>query len=232
MSGTPTLPAQPIKIVPGDELHLTILGAPFGFNFLTGKDRQDMLAYGRAVWTAALASGATQPSEQAEEDAAVIDKLARLLAGVAIALKGDELPLHRHGYHDLPELAAKLRLEVDLCRHLYRSQATPPTGETQAVPSDAARDVLAERQRQIMSEGWTPEHDDAHDGGTLAVAAAYYALNDVSHTYGSVSWPWASEWLKDKGPRRNLVRAGALIIAEIERLDRAALATQPPKDKP
>lgn len=57
-------PAEPVapgrrevkKVIPGDELHLTILGAPYGFNFLTGKDRQDVLAFGRAVWAAALAA--------------------------------------------------------------------------------------------------------------------------------------------------------------------------------
>lgn len=53
------------KIQPGDEIHLTILGAEEGFNFLMGKDRQDMLSYGRKVWNAALASATTitPPSE-------------------------------------------------------------------------------------------------------------------------------------------------------------------------
>lgn len=38
-------------------------------------------------------------------------------------------------------------------------------------------------------------------------------------------WPlsWAKSWLKPKDRRRDLIRAAALIIAEIERLDRAAL---------
>jgi len=35
----------------------------------------------------------------------------------------------------------------------------------------AALDVLAERRRQIEAEGWTPEHDDEHDAGALALAA-------------------------------------------------------------
>ena len=33
-------------------------------------------------------------------------------------------------------------------------------------------------------------------------------------------WPWSLDWWKPKDPRRDLVRAGALIVAEIERLDR------------
>ncbi|NPW56957.1 hypothetical protein HPR97_34090, partial [Pseudomonas aeruginosa] len=35
-------------------------------------------------------------------------------------------------------------------------------------------------------------------------------------------WPWDEEWWKPKSARENLVRAGALVLAEIERLDRSA----------
>jgi hypothetical protein len=33
-------------------------------------------------------------------------------------------------------------------------------------------------------------------------------------------WPWGGNWWKPKGRRRDLVRAAALIVAEIERIDR------------
>lgn len=42
------------KMIPGDDKHLTLVMAPFNLNFFTGKDRDDVLAYGRAVWAAAL----------------------------------------------------------------------------------------------------------------------------------------------------------------------------------
>lgn len=100
--------------------------------------------------------------------------------------------------------------------------------------SAALEDVATERQRQIESDGFTPEHDDSHVIGDLAVAAACYALIGASKITGQHStwaeiyfesgkdlWPWDNEWLKPKDVRRDLVRAGALIIAEIERLDRA-----------
>lgn len=32
--------------------------------------------------------------------------------------------------------------------------------------------IAAERQRQIEEEGWTPDHDDQHTNGELALAAA------------------------------------------------------------
>lgn len=101
--------------------------------------------------------------------------------------------------------------------------------------TNAARDVLAERRRQVDAEGWTPEHDDEHADGQMADAAGYYALYAGSDDYHRAAmamrahgmapsgWPWGPEWFKPaEGRRRMLVKAGALIIAEIERLDRAA----------
>ncbi|WP_175712160.1 hypothetical protein [Burkholderia ambifaria] len=102
--------------------------------------------------------------------------------------------------------------------------------EPRAEVTDAARDVLAERRRQVDDEGWTPEHDDEHNGGEMASAAASYAQRAGMHEAGAMVgpcpqppkfWPWDNEWWKDAGARRNLVKAGALILAEIERIDRA-----------
>jgi hypothetical protein len=105
-------------------------------------------------------------------------------------------------------------------------------------------EIAVERHRQIEVEGWTPGHDDGHAYGELAMAAAAYACHtehreqiDVfaERVGGGRSrvgwflphhllWPWASEWWKPTSRRRDLVKAAALIIAEIERLDRAATA--------
>lgn len=94
----------------------------------------------------------------------------------------------------------------------------------------ALADVAAERQRQIEAEGWAPEHDDEHRNGELATAAACYAAPGAvewgswtSRARRSLKWPWDRRWWKPKGDRRDLVRAAALIIAEIERLDRVRL---------
>lgn len=87
-------------------------------------------------------------------------------------------------------------------------------------------DIAAERRRQIDTEGWTVEHDDEHDAGQLASAAACYALAAVmdspsaNDTTCARYWPWERKWWKPTDRRRNLVKAGALIVAEIERLDR------------
>jgi hypothetical protein len=89
-------------------------------------------------------------------------------------------------------------------------------------------EVAAERQRQKEKEGWSEDHDDGHDNGGLADAAACYAaggsiyrvLNHDSRNLQSV-WPWEEHDWKPKDRRRDLVRAAALIVAELERMDRA-----------
>lgn len=103
---------------------------------------------------------------------------------------------------------------------------------------DVIREIAAERRRQIEKEGWTPEHDDEHSKGEMAQAAACYA--DPRPTLQKkwtvlayadnggrdamcklpTRWPWDAQWWNPKDRRRDLIRAAALIIAEIERLDR------------
>lgn len=96
--------------------------------------------------------------------------------------------------------------------------------------------IAAERKRQIEQEGWTPEHDDEHNDASLAVAGACYAgmahfLNKAEDEHErqvmteeaapSVMWPWATSWWKPSADSiRNLEKAGALIAAEIDRLER------------
>ncbi|WP_244859015.1 hypothetical protein [Pseudomonas aeruginosa] len=82
-------------------------------------------------------------------------------------------------------------------------------------------DVQAERRRQIEAEGWTPEHDDLYCAAELPRAAAAYILNGANDEAPAI-WPFVAKWWKPRDARSNYVRASALILAEIERLDRAA----------
>jgi hypothetical protein len=85
--------------------------------------------------------------------------------------------------------------------------------------------IEAERARQLTDEGFTFDHDACHAPGELALAAAAYALGDVD------LWPFEPEAFKpsrctpmpaDEGAAElllhDLVRSGALIAAEIDRL--------------
>lgn len=85
-------------------------------------------------------------------------------------------------------------------------------------------EVLDERRRQVYPEGYSTEHDDDHEEGDLAAAAACYAIYPHMIVYPNQEkvWPWGG---KDGEPkiherRRSLVIAAALLVAEIERLDR------------
>lgn len=102
-------------------------------------------------------------------------------------------------------------------------------------------EIAAERERQVAEEGWSADHDDHHTDRSLAAAAASYAwlasLHELSrkeqirrrsfresgvHATIHDLWPrsWADKWFKPKTRRRDLIRAAALIVAEIERIDR------------
>ena len=87
---------------------------------------------------------------------------------------------------------------------------------------NAINDIASERERQISERGYTQAHDDEMNGdGELVLAAVCYAkeaagLNRERPQY----WPWSDFAWKPGGYRQNLVKAAALIAAEIDRIDR------------
>lgn len=97
-----------------------------------------------------------------------------------------------------------------------------------------AMEICRERERQMQGEGYDTLHDDEHTNGEIANAAAHYAAtktpffvqNDSTQRPEYVrAWPWAKEFDKKNKPthprRKQLIIAAALILAEIERIDRA-----------
>lgn len=105
--------------------------------------------------------------------------------------------------------------------------------------------IAAERQRQIEKEGWTHDHDEEHKMGELTEAAKCYATVGAAIIRGSsaeewpvsmfdgfndsiVEWPWEDEsWKPAASAERNLIKAGALIAAELDRLHRRAATPSP-----
>lgn len=67
---------------------------------------------------------------------------------------------------------------------------------------------IAERERQVVEEGYTSAHDEREGALNLLNAASYYL-----GVKGNASWPWNRQYYKPKGAVRNLVRAGALVMA-------------------
>lgn len=97
-----------------------------------------------------------------------------------------------------------------------------------ALATKAGLDVLGERARQRRMEGYDDAHDDGHSDFSLSSAAIAYILDaklrgTTGHGFDSfppTEWPWMKMDWKPKGIRQSLVVAAALLLAEIERLDR------------
>jgi hypothetical protein len=99
----------------------------------------------------------------------------------------------------------------------------PPVLEV--VIADGATLIQQERQRQVESEHWTPENDDCHTTFELSRAALCYVFSVVNRLFVANWWPWDWSWYKPSDDKiRNLVKAGALLAAEIDRLQRRAAA--------
>ncbi len=90
------------------------------------------------------------------------------------------------------------------------------------------QDIKRKRQRQVVVHGWSRRHDDEeHNDGSLATAAIPYIQSANRQLLGltdeelQVYWPWAEGDPNLNQPRRELLlNAAALLVAEIERLDR------------
>lgn len=95
-----------------------------------------------------------------------------------------------------------------------------------SIASRGALDILAERKRQVEVEGYDAEHDrnNSVTPTTLGNAAIAYIASSwppfiSENDRPPATWPWPRKWWKPKDRRSNLVRAGALIAASIDRYD-------------
>ncbi|MBZ9559032.1 MULTISPECIES: hypothetical protein [unclassified Modicisalibacter] len=137
----------------------------------------------------------------------------------------------------VPQRSLERFLDYEVRRQIgrLRHEGMAQTQDFYDIPTRASGDVLAERRRQVEVEGWEPSHDDTHRSAEMVRAAIGYAnLAALQGRYGVPDttdlslyiphdWPWATGWWKpSRSARRNLIKAAALLLAEIERLDRAA----------
>lgn len=115
-------------------------------------------------------------------------------------------------------------LQTASIRWLADAMAAEARRET----SPVINEVAAEREAQRARFG--DSHDDERDGGELARAAACYALPPIERTHllvVTLLWPFESESWKPGPRRRELIKAAALLVAEIERIDRFAARPAP-----
>ncbi|HFH3077181.1 hypothetical protein [Pseudomonas aeruginosa] len=178
-----------------------------------------------------------------EEGAAKQASLCDLVGQVSAIVRERRVPLlSRSQAEDAPVIGCLCGMPMteghhspDGCSSLEEF-ATHSDQAQHSVPR-AWLDVQAERRRQVEAEGWTPEHDDEHSYCQMGRAAACYALagssapNDgTAALLVSLAWPWDEQWWKPSTARRDLVKACALALAEIERLDRATATQGGPRD--
>ncbi len=204
-------------------------------NFYGPSSRQRAEEY--AAWkNAALAAAPTPAGEGVEPSKERWTRYTRVICR-ALGLNPDDY-VEGHGVLSTASNWSKYRpaalaamQEAD--REARPAQPTLAAGTDEAlrvaiVPSKAAQDVFEERRRQVDVEGWTPKHDDEHARGELLDAALCYVQRRSDARIFSrpveptapARWPWELSWWKPKDERHDLVKAGALILAELERLDR------------
>lgn len=167
---------------------------------LADKDRDIAVLRGR------LADMNAKHPEESCYAVAVWDRLRGKIAALVQVLM-------RYGQHD-PGCPALLLLKKECVCGLDQAASAEVT-VTGAIVA-----VLAERRRQTEGEGFTEAEDDEQADGALAKAAGCYALYGQVGQVPPDEWPFDAEWWKPRTRRRDLVRAAALLIAEIERLDR------------
>lgn len=75
--------------------------------------------------------------------------------------------------------------------------------------------IAEERNRQMEKLGWSAENDDRWVNGELVDAALVYLPIPIVR-----DWPWSGSRPSLRDQKSNLVKAGALISAELDRLNR------------
>ena len=79
--------------------------------------------------------------------------------------------------------------------------------------------IADERKRQVEVEGWSQEHDNQHDPMEFIRAAKAYLMIDTDYITRVGMWPWTGGSFKPKDTIKDLIRAGALIAAAIDRIN-------------
>lgn len=194
-------------------------------------------------WAGAMAGEAGEACNAAKKLKRVEDQIANINHEAGRSLT-DIDTARRHVAREVADtmlygfcLAARVGIDIapvliDVFNRKSEEYGFPERVGLPASPAETGVSLIAaERQRQMAVEGWTPEHDDEHKQEELLMAAYAYIAKawsgpTVDMIVPPACWPWSRSWWKPSPDKtRNLVKAGALIAAEIDRLNR--LPTSP-----
>lgn len=193
----------------------------------------------RDAWRAATGLASLTPEQAGERIDAMDDRLADaegVISHLCEHTSHDDYCGVFRGIGNDPPRECTCGLDAALARVAAWREGT--STNYSAFPNGSGVSLIAaERKRQVEVEGYNPEHDDEHLYGDLADAAACYAIVGAATSHGAtardfpislihqgdaLTWPWDDDdWKPSDDPIRNLVKAGALIAAEIDRLQRA-----------
>lgn len=90
---------------------------------------------------------------------------------------------------------------------------------------DVLIEVARERRRQIAEKGYSSAKDDRHTDGELVEAAIWYLEEAYDMLETGISWPWPNWQTPGRTQKEAITKACALLVAEIERLDRLDVRT-------
>lgn len=186
-------------------------------------------------WVACVACGLDAPTETGQTEAEAVAYWNRRAApalpqDVAAQIKWLRKEADQEAFRSVANFIRGIADTLAIQEAQITAQSSTIASAREVIePSPGVVAIAAERRRQIEVEGWTPEHDDTHRDGEMAVAGACYALNTMNDCdgpqtrfVGAELWPWLDDWWKPSGDRiRDLEKAGALIAAEIDRLTRS-----------
>ena len=152
----------------------------------------------------------------------------------AVTLTGKPKPsIYVDGYEDYDEWFRWIQSAYEKAAEVLRDALACAEAENAelraALASPGVAAIARERLAHTTREGWTPEHDDRHVFGEMAKAAATYAHpQNASHVFVARWWPWSLDWWKPtpENRKRELEKAGALLAAEWDRLDRIEKAAR------
>lgn len=130
---------------------------------------------------------------------AVIGMMSRLLASIAITLKGEEAALKRHSYHDLADMVKVMALELDLYKTIYGDKVPEgwENGATPAPADSAAESVIdSEAMFKASADSVNRTWNAAYQAGKSDSAAerdtARYAWLRIDRAESAIPRVWQS----------------------------------------